>query len=247
MAVAVVDVACRRGQHPRVSTSTEAPRSYTPDDPYDVKGEWIRHDLLALVEGQPKRVLSLGCGTCATELQLQQKGAEVVGLDVSAEAVEVGNRRISKAMVADVETDALTELQPRSFDLVLCGDVLEHLRFTEHVLQRLHGWLADGGALVLSVPNATHYTIVRELLVRRNWRYEDGGLFDRGHYRLFTKKSLLRLLREQGFAVDKVTSIRMVATRMKPIWWLLRPLTWVFRGLEEYFVQNWTVRARVVR
>ena len=212
-----------------------------------MKGEWVRHDLLALVQGTPRRVLSLGCGTCATEVHLQQAGAEVIGIDVSAEAVAVANQRIHKAMVADVEKDALPELQPQSFDLVLCGDVLEHLRFTEHVLARLHGWLADGGALIVSVPNATHYTVVRELVFRRNWRYEAGGLFDRGHYRLFTKKSLLRLLGEQSFVVEEVTSIRSMTPKMRPVWWLLRPLMFVLPFLEEYFVQNWTVRARVKR
>lgn len=222
---------------------TQSTRTCTPDDPYAIKGEWVRHDLLALVTTTPRRVLSLGCGTCATEMRLQQAGAEVIGIDVSAEAVAIASKRISKAMIADVEKDPLTELRPASFDLVMCGDVLEHLRFTEHVLARLHGWLEDGGSLVLSVPNATHYSVVRELVFRRNWRYEDGGLFDRGHYRLFTKKSLLRLLRECGFAIDAVISIRLITKKMRPIWWLLRPFTFVMPFLEEYFVQNWTVRA----
>lgn len=222
-------------------------RPYTPADPYDVKGEWIRHDLLALVPDRPRRVLSLGCGTGATEVHLVKQGAEVVGIDVSAEAVAIAATRLARAFVADVEKDPLPELQPGSFDLVLCGDVLEHLRFTEHVLDRLHGWLAPGGALVVSVPNATNHYVLRQLVLHRNWKYEDGGLFDRGHYRLFTKKSLLRLLGEHGFEVETVTCIRPLSRKIKPLWLLLRPLTWLFPALDEYFVQNWTVRARAQR
>lgn len=224
-----------------------ASQAYTPEDPYSVKGDWIRHDLLDLVESSPKRVLSLGCGTCATESRLQQGGAEVWGLDVSAEAVEAARARVSRAMVADVETDPLTELEPGSFDLVLCGDVLEHLRFTEHALGRIHGWLAADGRLIAAVPNATHHSVVRTLALRRDWKYEDGGLFDRGHYRLFTKKSLLRLLGQHGFEVEQIEGHRLMTPKVRIMHLLLRPLFWLLPFLDEYLVYTWTVRAKKVQ
>lgn len=224
--------------------TTSPSRQYSPEDPYGTKGDWIRHDLLELCTGTPRRVLSLGCGTGATEQHLIARGAEVWGIDVSAEAVAAANQRGLHAMIANVEGDPLPALAPKSFDLVLCGDVLEHLRFTEHVLDRLRGWLTDDGALVLSVPNASHHSVLRQLVLHRNWKYEDAGLFDRGHYRLFTRKSLIRLLGEHGFAVEAVTSIRPLSPKLKLVWWLLGPLVWLCPALNDYFVQNWTVRAR---
>jgi SAM-dependent methyltransferase len=218
--------------------------AYSPANPYDVKGEFIRHDLLAAVQQPPRRVLSIGCGTGATEAHLQAAGAEVFGVDVAAAAVAIARRRLSCVLVGDIEVDPLPELQPGSFDLVLCGDVLEHLRFPEHVLRRLHGFLVEDGVLLVSVPNATHYSVVRELAWRRNWRYEDAGLFDRGHYRLFTRSSLLRMLEQAGFGVEAVTSIRPLGRKAKLLRWLLTPLVWLRPGVEEYFVQTWTVRAR---
>lgn len=224
----------------------DALRAYTPTDPYGVKGEWIREDLLAMATPPPRRALSIGCGTGATEAVLRRSGAQVWGLDVSAEAVAIAAGRLDRAFVADIETDALSELEPGSFDLVLCGDVLEHLRFTEHALARIHGWLADGGHLVVAVPNAAHYYVVRELALRRNWRYEDGGLFDRGHYRLFTKTSLLRLLAEHGFAIDATAGTPATSSKLRFVRALLRPLLWLLPGLDEHFVYTWTVRARKV-
>lgn len=222
-------------------------RQYSPTDPYDVKGTWVRHDLLSLVPQSPRRVLSLGCGTGDTELRLQQQGAEVTGIDVSAEAIAIASQRLTRAIVADVESDPLPDLQPHSFDVVLCGDVLEHLRFPEHVLDRLRAWLTEDGTFVVAVPNATHHSVLRQLVLHRDWKYENAGLFDRGHYRLFTKKSLLRLLDERGFRVEAVTFLRPLSGRLKWIWWLLRPLAWLFPALDEYFVQTWTVRARPKR
>lgn len=231
------------------STTTDASateRPYSPEDPYGVKGEWIRHDLLDMVPDTPARVLSLGCGTGATEALLQQKGCEVWGIDVSNEAVAIAARRLHRAQVADIETDRLTELEPGSFDLVLAGDVIEHLRFTEHALDRIHGWIKPAGHFVVAIPNAAHHSVVRSLALRRDWKYEDGGLFDRGHYRLFTKKSLLRLLGEHGFAVESMASTRPMSKKLRLLHIVLRPLFWLLPFLDEYLVYTWTIRARKV-
>jgi O-antigen biosynthesis protein len=232
---------------PSPSAAKSKRGALSPSHPYSVKGERVREDLLELVRRRPSRVLSVGCGTAATEQLLEEQGAEVIGLDVSVDAVAIASTRITKAMVADVEVDELPELLANSFDLILCGDVLEHLRFTEHVLARLRGWIAPDGKLVVSVPNATHFSVLRELLLRRNWRYEDGGMFDRGHYRLFTRRSLVRLLDEHGFVVDEVTSIRRLPRRARLVRWVVRPALAVVPGLNEYVVQNWTVSASVKR
>ncbi|MFO1077215.1 MAG: class I SAM-dependent methyltransferase [Planctomycetota bacterium] len=220
-----------------------APTHLTPDEPYGVKGEWIRHDLLALVPEGARRVLSLGCGTGATETLLQERCIEVWGLDISSGAIEVAAKRLHRAWAADVETDELAQLPTGHFDVVLCGDVLEHLRYPEHVLDRLRGWLAPGGSLVVAVPNATHHSVIRTLVLRRDWRYEDGGLFDRGHYRLFTRKSLVRLLAEHGFTVDVTACSKPIGPKLRVVYWLLKPLAWLWRGLDEYFVYTWTLRA----
>ena len=191
-------------------------------------------------------MLSLGCGTGATEIHLRHLGAQVVGIDVSADAIAIAKMRIQHAIVADIEQDPLLHLESRSFDLILCGDVLEHLRFTEYVLDRIRGWLAPDGHFIVSVPNATHHTLLRQLVLYRNWKYEDSGLFDRGHYRLFTRKSLVRMLGEHGFLIEAVTFIRPISKKIVLVWWLLKPLIWLCPFLNEYFVQTWTVRARAV-
>ena len=166
------------------------------------------------------------------------------GIDLSADAIDAAREQLHHARVADIELDALEDLRPTSFDLVMLGDVLEHLRFTEYVLDRIRGWLTDDGHVLVAVPNATHYSVIRTLVFGRDWKYEDSGLFDRGHYKLFTKKSLLRLLGEHGFAVEEVTCDRVMSRWVRWTRTLLRPAIWLFPGLDEYFVYTWTVRAR---
>lgn len=221
-----------------------AQRSYSPDFPYDVKGDQVRHDLLGMIDGRPARILSVGCGVCATEAGLQSAGAEVWGLDISRDAVARASKVIHRAICGDIETDPLAEIPKGYFDAILCGDVLEHLRYTELALGRIREWLTDGGQFVVSVPNAAHYSVIRELAFRRDWKYEDAGLFDRGHYRLFTRKSLVRMLEAQGYAVEALGRNRPLAPKAKKVWFLIRPMLAVAPVLDDYLVQQWIVRGR---
>ena len=91
-------------------------------------------------------------------------------------------------LVGDVETMELP-LEPGSFDVVLCGDVIEHLRDPVAALARLRPLLRPGGRLVLSTPNVANWAIRLSLLAGR-WRYTDRGILDRSHTHLFTRATL---------------------------------------------------------
>ncbi len=109
----------------------------------DVRSALERRPLAA----ERPRVLDAGCGS-DSNIPLPPN-AHVVGIDVSAEALE-RNELLDERMVADLEE---VELAPESFDLIVCWDVLEHLRRPERALDTLAGALASGGLLVLGLPN----------------------------------------------------------------------------------------------
>jgi hypothetical protein len=68
-------------------------------------------------------------------------------------------------------------------------------------LRRCLPLLADGGKLVVSVPNMRFWLILCRLAADR-WEYSDHGIRDRTHLRIFTKRSLLRLLEGHGLVVE---------------------------------------------
>jgi SAM-dependent methyltransferase len=81
------------------------------------------------------------------------------------------------------------------FDVILCLDVLEHMVNPWGAVDRLVSrYLAPGGALVVSLPNVRHYSVVLPLLLQGRWDYQDAGLLDRTHLRFFTRDTALRLL-----------------------------------------------------
>jgi SAM-dependent methyltransferase len=102
----------------------------------------------ALLAGRPAvRVLEAGAGK-RTRLRLPTD-AYVVGVDTDADAM-AHNHRLDEAVVADLAGYAPP---PASFDLVTCWYVLEHAADPAGLVDRLAGWTAPGGLVVLAVPH----------------------------------------------------------------------------------------------
>jgi SAM-dependent methyltransferase len=105
-------------------------------------------------------------------------------------------------LLGDVETMDLP-LEPGSFDVVLLGDVIEHLREPVDTLRRLRRFLRPGGRLVLSTPNVANWAVRLSLLAGR-WRYTDRGILDRTHTHLFTRATLREAIEAAGYVVDRI-------------------------------------------
>jgi len=128
---------------------------------------WPRPDLLELVPTTARRVLDVGCaaGVFGENLKRRQ-GCEVVGIELDSSAAAEARSRLDKVIQADIETLDLSSLG--SFDAIVCGDILEHLRQPGEVLKRLRGAVNPNGVLIASFPNIRHMAVVQQL-VEGNW------------------------------------------------------------------------------
>ena len=152
--------------------------------------------MLALVP-PASRVLDVGCSSGYLAEQLVARGCTVVGLELDPLAGKLAERWCERVIVGDVERKEL-DLEPASFDVVLCGDILEHLRDPQAALERWRPLLQPGGTLVLSTPNVANWSIRLGLLFGR-FRYTDRGILDRTHAHLFTRASLLEIVRRAAY------------------------------------------------
>ncbi|MBE9573406.1 MAG: methyltransferase domain-containing protein, partial [Proteobacteria bacterium] len=75
------------------------------------------------------------------------------------------------------------------FDLINCGDIIEHLQDPWSMLKRLHGLLRNNGYLIMSIPNVGHWSIAKELL-KGNFQYVPLGLLCIAHLRWFSESSI---------------------------------------------------------
>ena len=117
----------------------------------EVRRAW-RDLLLPQLPPAPARVADLGCGSGTLAVLLAGAGHEVRGVDVSPEMVRLAREKADAAGVAAsfaVGDASEPDLEPASFDAVLCRHVLWALPDPSAALVRWVGLLRPGGRLVL--------------------------------------------------------------------------------------------------
>jgi SAM-dependent methyltransferase len=104
-----------------------------------------------LVGGPGRRVLDLGCRYGALT-RAYVEGNDVVGVDVDRDALAEAAKLGIETRWADVEQPL--PFEDESFDVVVAGELLEHVRDPERLVADARRLLRPGGRVVGSVPNA---------------------------------------------------------------------------------------------
>ena len=125
----------------------------TPQTIYD---EHIYRYIFAAGLTEDKVVLDVACGTGYGVGYLADKGSsEVVGVDISMEAVDYARERFSKDNKASfICADAVRlPFLDNAFDIVVSFETIEHIRQYRKFLAECRRVLKDGGLLICSTPN----------------------------------------------------------------------------------------------
>lgn len=154
-------------------------------------------------------VLDLGCGTGALGRWLVDRGHTALdGVTFNSAEAEIARKHYRQVVEGDLETlDLLTAFASRHYDVIVCADVLEHLKNPAVVLEQCKTLLSPEGRLLISVPNAAYAGLIAELM-HGQFRYRDEGLLDKTHLRFFTRSSLLDFLEQAGWQVDSTETVR---------------------------------------
>jgi len=170
------------------------------DTDVDLTNRNNSHTLMVELIGGNKRVLDVGCATGYLARALRERGCTVSGFESDEEAAEEARPHLDRLVVGDVErTDLADAFGDERFDVVVFGDVLEHLRDPLPVLRAARSVLADRGSVVASIPNIAHGS-VRLALMAGRFDYQRLGLLDSTHLRFFTRASIEGLFRDAGMA-----------------------------------------------
>jgi 2-polyprenyl-3-methyl-5-hydroxy-6-metoxy-1,4-benzoquinol methylase len=198
-----------------------------------------RGDVIAELTPPLGRVLDVGCGEGGANDNLRARGAgEIVGVEILAEAAARAAERYDHVEVGDAEA-ALQRLQG-PFDTILCYDVLEHLVDPGALLSQLRTLAAPQARLHISVPNARHYSLVADLVLRGTFGYTEWGHRDATHLRWFTRRDMRGVLQDAGWSVASTTSSAQLRLRELGLPALKR----VANGLGgEFFGRSWYILA----
>lgn len=151
-------------------------------------------------------ILDIGCATGYMCSALKEyKNCTITGIEINANMASVAKKRCDDVIEGDIQfMDIKKELGEETiFDVVLMGDILEHLTDPGSVLQKIRPFLKEKGLLLVSVPNIAHSAIIFELL-QGKFPYREEGLLDYTHLRFFTKESLINMLESKGFWVTSI-------------------------------------------
>lgn len=157
------------------------------DSPYSLKLGYTSSDSLAL-DAVPDgaHVLDLGADPDGLARELVDKGCEVT-------------------VVPDVDGPLEFALSSQTHLLLL--DVIEHVRDPEAFLHALREKFDHTDrTLILSTPNVAFF-VQRLMLLFGQFNYGRAGVLDRTHTRLFTFRSMSRLLLDEGFDIQEVRGV----------------------------------------
>lgn len=105
-----------------------------------------------------KHVLDAGCGTGYGTAELAQDAASVIGLDISAEALEYARASYPLPNVTFVAGSGVTlPLTEASVDVVVAFEVIEHLNEYQLFIAECARVLKRNGLLIVSTPNTRYY------------------------------------------------------------------------------------------
>ena len=166
--------------------------------------DYVNEPLLEAITQPPRRVLDLGCaaGSFGERLKARFPQAHVTGIEAGRAAAAKAASRIDRVVSARIEDVDFASADLGRFDLVIAGDVLEHLVNPWAMLARLRTCIAAEGRLVASIPNVRNLQLVAELAMNGRWSYEERGLLDITHLRFFAFEDIRSLFQDTGYVLE---------------------------------------------
>jgi len=131
--------------------------------------------------------------------RIARAAAESIGIDTAAEVVAAAVRRfpdVDLRAVSILDADTALAGEP-PFDVVVLGDIIEHLDNPGRALDAAAALLGPAGHVIVSCPNAFGAANYLRFL---GGRFREG----RDHVAVHNKWTLTQLLARHGFAVDGV-------------------------------------------
>jgi glycosyltransferase involved in cell wall biosynthesis len=148
-------------------------------------------------------VLDLGAGPGGIARELVKKGCKVAVVD----QVFPEPARDLDVTCFQQDLDDEPTFSIRDYDYLLLLDVIEHLKAPERFLERIRAQFDySPPMLVLTTPNIA-FIVQRVMLALGQFNYGKAGILDRTHTRLFTFRSIRRLLTDAGFRIRELRGI----------------------------------------
>lgn len=162
----------------------------------------------------PGWLLDVGYSRGSFADSLAKRGWRCIGLDLNP-------KRSLGVAVVPCDLNEGFPVRPDTFDLVTAGEVIEHMLDDGLFLQECRRVLKRGGTLVLTTPNLAFWLNRLRMLFGATPLFVTAAY----HYRFYTLRTLLQLLRQEGFLVERSLSSHLLYSRRRH--WTGRAFEWL--------------------
>lgn len=197
-----------------------------------------------------KTVLHVGCSDwpiteqrlaekTLLHLQLQRSAKDIWGIDLSEAGIAaLRGQGINNVQVMDAEKLDLAN----SYDVILAGDVMEHMNNPGSFLQRATALLNEGGEIIIGVPSALTINNVKAWFGGREQVHLDHAFY-------FSPKTLSALLERFNFLPIKlVFTVQPAAASESPTFLILREtLLKIFKTMSPSFIMHFKKAEKVAK
>jgi SAM-dependent methyltransferase len=168
--------------------------------------------------GKHVSLLDIGCGDFPVIFEHKNRNDKYTGCDYYKKIKTKVDNYFQIDLMAE---DLSTKTPQRDYDIIFCGEVIEHIFSPEHLLSEIHKLMHSDSILILSTPNLGYY-INRILLLfgisplylensskeklGRKFRFLGQGNTTEGHVKVFTYGALRDLIDRGGFKIEKIVS-----------------------------------------
>jgi SAM-dependent methyltransferase len=170
------------------------PRDLTPPD------DETRRAFLVGEVTRGERALDLGCGEGDFTALLAEAGAAAVGVEIANAAIRRARTKHPGLDFRLAPIDGPLPLEDNAFDLVWASEVIEHVADTARWLSEVRRVLRPGGRLLLTTPSHGRLWLALGGIERFSEPLGD-------HLHLYSRRSLVQVLREFGFAEVRVRAV----------------------------------------
>lgn len=166
------------------------------------------------------KLLDIGCGSGRITKIIQDMGLQVKGIDISEVAV---NKARQRGLTADVvDLDSGIPEPTAHYDIILAGDIIEHVFDPINVLKECHRVLKDDGTCLITTPHDLSIMVRLRALAGHSHQeipYRRVGVAK--HHTVFSWPLLKFMLQQAGFTSKEVTRVTNIGNLMK----LTSPIT----------------------
>ena len=196
----------------------------------------MKHDLISEeFDGFDGNILDVGCGDgndsyIKRVLDKCSRATRIIGIDRAPSSIDCIKKVLQLENFEAIVMDAEEMNSPQnSFDAIIAGDIIEHLKDPKGFLLTCHKILKPSGEIILTTPNRNDLANLIKKIFRREKRFPIVWYYPSGvqdiHYFEFTKRELKDILTQTGFKTIKMKGFYFAIPKTRYAFKLFAPLS----------------------